>query len=111
MPSLALAFEYNGEYHYRSISVYPMTISHPYITRYSEVSVVQERDRFKQLVCKNCGIHLIVVPYWWDKTVESVVHTIAAFRPDTQLPEGDTIPMEIPKQKEKGEKTLDQLTV
>ncbi len=36
----------------------------------------------KQDLCHNYGITLIVVPFWWDKTVETVVQMIQLARPD-----------------------------
>ncbi len=44
--------------------------------------MVQQRDHFKRVVCDHTGITLIVIPYWWDRTVESVAGTIHAVRPD-----------------------------
>ncbi len=70
MPTLALAFEYNGEQHYQYVSVY------------TDLDIVQQRDRTKELICINNGITLIVVPFWWDRTVESLVATIHDVRPD-----------------------------
>lgn len=47
---------------------------------------MQQRDKFKQTVCHNNGITLIVIPYWWDKSIQSVAATIQAVRPDIHLP-------------------------
>ncbi len=54
--------------------------------------------------CSEDGITLIVVPYWWDQTIESLVHTIHAMRPDISLPRslmktGSDIPMQVPTKK------------
>ncbi len=48
---------------------------------------------------------MIVIPFWWDKKIESVVHTIRMTRPDIMLPptllsKGDPIPLDMPKQRE-----------
>ncbi len=117
VPELALAIEYNGEYHYTSISMYPkdvvtivlvirnyhsQTVHLSYVSRYDEVESVKRRDKYKQQHCQNQGITLIVVPYWWDKKVESVVKTIHLARPDIQFPpelmNGTRISMQVPKQ-------------
>jgi len=55
VPDLSLAFEYNGEYHYKSVVVF------------NDVSTVQKRDKFKRDFCFQCGITLITIPFWWDK--------------------------------------------
>jgi len=70
IPSLSLAFEYNGEYHYKSI---PMFSSH---------LLVQKRDERKKLICGDDGITLIVIPYSWDRTLETTASIILATRPD-----------------------------
>ncbi len=52
------------------------------------------------LRCEQSGITLIVVPFWWDKSMESLVGTIASARPDIIMNRkaGDVIPMEMPPQ-------------
>jgi hypothetical protein len=37
-----------------------------------------ERDKEKRQVCKDNGITLIEIPYWWDKTLPSLAATIRA---------------------------------
>jgi len=46
---------------------------------------VQKRDIFKNSICKRDGITLIVVPYYWDKTIDSVAQAIRHARPDIVL--------------------------
>eukprot|EP01114_Cavostelium_apophysatum_P006045 TRINITY_DN1724_c0_g1_i1.p1 TRINITY_DN1724_c0_g1~~TRINITY_DN1724_c0_g1_i1.p1 ORF type:complete len:404 (+),score=49.64 TRINITY_DN1724_c0_g1_i1:149-1360(+) len=70
VPSLSLAFEFQGKQHYQSSPGY----------RFS--SEPRERDRIKQLACKQAGITLIEVPYWWDGSSDSLIATIIATRPD-----------------------------
>jgi len=74
IPELSLAFEYNGKYHYQWIPIF------------DELSSVQERDAFKRSVCQEAGITLIVIPYWWNNDIDSLVHTIRNRRPDLTLP-------------------------
>ncbi len=63
---------------------------------------VQQRDEFKQEVCYANGITLIVVPYWWNRTKESIAKTVHMARPDILVPpellKGDAIVDSIPKQ-------------
>jgi len=75
IPNLALAFEYNGEYHYKFVPIHP------------DFTVTKQRDQFKQEICQKNGITLIVIPYWWDKSIESLAQTIRLLRPDIPLPE------------------------
>ncbi len=65
---------------------------------YDEAARVQERDKKKQTLCKEQGITLIVVPFWWDRTLESVAHTIHLSRPDVRISslKGYPIPQEMP---------------
>jgi len=87
IPDLALAIEYNGEYHYRQLAIHPT------------FKITQQRDKLKKLHCQEEGITLIVIPYWWDKTIDSVIQTIHQLRPDIDLPDakGFPIPAKIPK--------------
>jgi len=73
IPVLSLAIEYNGEGHYKSIPIY------------GDFEKVQKRDIFKNSICKRDGITLIVVPYYWDKTIDSVAQAIRHARPDIVL--------------------------
>jgi len=66
IPSLSLAFEYNGEYHYKFVPIHHVKIN---------LQTVQQRDKQKELICRNSGITLVVIPYWWDQTIESIIHT------------------------------------
>lgn len=82
IPSLNLAFEYNGQQHYKDIGYFQPT--HQY----------QTRDDLKQQACKLAGISLISVPYWWNRKKESLVATILKHNPqlaehfNLSLPEG-----------------------
>ncbi len=61
---------------------------------------MQQRDQFKKVVCEKDGITLIIIPYWWNKTLESVAMTLHHARPDIVLPptmlRGDVISDQMP---------------
>lgn len=40
----------------------------------------------KDEICERVGIHLFVVPFWWDKKKESLHSTIYLSRPDIISP-------------------------
>jgi hypothetical protein len=86
IPALQLSFEYQGEQHYSD--VYALG------NKWSQSS----RDREKELACKEKGITLIEIPYWWNKEKSSLMATIHKERPDllTQAIGGEAIPKEPP---------------
>jgi hypothetical protein len=64
VPAYALAFEYQGEQHYHELS------------HFMSGDVIQEKDTQKRKLCRNIGITLIEVPYWWDCKKSSLAATI-----------------------------------
>ncbi len=70
---------------------------------HDDLQSVKQRDAAKQRMCQQRGITLIVIPYWWNKTVTSVARTIHRARPDVPIPasmlSGDIIPTEPPHHK------------
>ncbi len=81
LPDLALVCEYNGIGHYQSVSMYGDIFW--FITcRFDKLEVVQQRDKAKQMICDAEGYTLVVIPYWWDKKLDSIVQTIHLARPD-----------------------------
>jgi hypothetical protein len=70
IPSLSLAFEYHGKHHFEDVF---------YFGQYNQYKT---RDEEKVAACKASGITLIVVPYWWDKTRQSLAATLYKVRPD-----------------------------
>jgi len=74
IPSLNLAFEYHGQQHYSSIEGTEF-VNTPFEDRKSN-------DDERRNLCKEAGITLIEVPYWWDKTKESLLATLNKYRPD-----------------------------
>jgi hypothetical protein len=84
-PHLSLAFEYQGEHHY--ISNY-----------FGSSSVRQRRDQAKVKFASQLGITLISIPFWWDRTSDSLASTIEYYRPDIHLQAKKALPisMEMP---------------
>ncbi len=62
---------------------------------------VAKRDVEKQVFCRQSGVTLITIPYWWNRKMESLAKTIHFHRPDIQFPESilkeDPIPIQNPK--------------
>ncbi len=82
--------EYNGEYHYIHVPIHDERCAER----------VVQRDEQKRLLCAQDGITLVVIPFWWNRKVESVLVTIHNERPDIKLPstllKGAPIPTEMP---------------
>ena len=55
-----IAFEYHGKQHYEDIPAF------------APVELYNIRDKEKRDICKQFNIQLIVIPYWWDNTIESL---------------------------------------
>jgi len=70
IPSLSLALEFHGKQHYH------------YHYMFGTPEVVKSRDLEKKLKCISAGITLIEVPYWWNRTKESLAATIKSMRSD-----------------------------
>ena len=60
IPSLSLAFEYQGKQHYQEVGVFNPSRTY------------QQRDEEKRILCASNNIKLIEVPYWWNRTQESL---------------------------------------
>ena len=96
LPKELLAFEYQGEQHYHD--VYAL----------GNLWIQKEKDKEKRIACKENGITLIEIPYWWDFKKSSLVATIHFHRPDL-IPspgEGQPIPSELPATNLKGIKYI-----
>ena len=65
IPALNMAFEYQGEQHYDDI-----------ISGFSMLEVYQSRDKRKDLISSQHSINLIIVPFWWDQSIPSLLSTI-----------------------------------
>jgi hypothetical protein len=70
---LSLAFEYQGETHYFSSHIF------------GKASTRQQRDEVKRSFAKQLGITLISIPFWWDKSPNSLASTIQLHRPDVKM--------------------------
>lgn len=71
VPSLNLAFEYQGEQHYESNQLYGEVLSvFSFFFILFKSESVKKKDSRKLDLCKEEGITLIQVPYWWDGGLE-----------------------------------------
>ena len=86
IPSLALAFEYQGEQHYH----------HTYL--YGSAKDQQKNDLRKKDECKQFGITLIEVPYWWNHSTSSLVATIRKHRPELFQQNHNQLDLPIPEE-------------
>eukprot|EP01114_Cavostelium_apophysatum_P003644 TRINITY_DN1370_c0_g2_i1.p1 TRINITY_DN1370_c0_g2~~TRINITY_DN1370_c0_g2_i1.p1 ORF type:complete len:645 (-),score=176.79 TRINITY_DN1370_c0_g2_i1:23-1957(-) len=83
IPSLKLAFEYQGQQHYNESGFFGMR------------KIYRDRDSEKRDACAAAGITLIEIPYWWDKELKSLEATVAKYRPDLisrVISDADAIP-------------------
>lgn len=86
IPSLKLAFEYQGEQHFTSV----VTMGGSDEIRVRDtVQTMQNSNKYqeKREACQLAGITLIEVPYWWDLSRESLQATIHEARPEV-IPAG-----------------------
>ena len=60
IPSLQLAFEYQGRHHYVDVPAFAPLEMH------------QQRDEEKQALCEAAGIQLISIPFTWDNTIDTL---------------------------------------
>eukprot|EP01114_Cavostelium_apophysatum_P020502 TRINITY_DN6892_c0_g1_i1.p1 TRINITY_DN6892_c0_g1~~TRINITY_DN6892_c0_g1_i1.p1 ORF type:complete len:515 (+),score=94.07 TRINITY_DN6892_c0_g1_i1:59-1603(+) len=70
IPSLGIAFEYQGGQHYFSTS------------KHMDIDVRKLMDEEKKRLCKENGITLVDVPFWWDGSADSLTATIRSVRPE-----------------------------
>lgn len=72
-PEVRLALEYQGKQHYRNAFYQE---NHQSQTR---------RDSEKREACQKQNITLIEIPFWWDRSLNSLAATILEHRPDIAL--------------------------
>ena len=60
MPELNLAVEYHGEHHFMDIPAF------------GPVELYQARDKEKKDLCSLVGVKLVVIPFWWDGSMEEL---------------------------------------
>ena len=70
LPNLSLALEYQGETHFFSTHIF------------GKSSDRQRADQIKFHFASQMGITLISIPFWWDKSPNSLASTIRLYRPD-----------------------------
>lgn len=68
IPNRKLGFEYQGEHHYYQLNK-------AYGPGFEQLELA--RDRVKAELCRQHGIALVLVPYWWDRTLESMQRLVA----------------------------------
>ena len=66
-----IAIEYHGKQHYEDIP-----------SGFAPLEMHQNRDLEKQKICSRFGIQLIVIPYWWDKKLDSLRKTLNSLNKD-----------------------------
>ena len=66
IPSLNLAFEYQGEHHY---NYFPSPFN-------ANLEYYQIHDQLKLKSSKLLDIHLVAIPYWWDLSIPSLYSSI-----------------------------------
>ena len=62
LPERRMALEYHGEQHYHDTPG----------AGFAPLEMYQRRDVEKQEICSKNNITLVVVPYWWDGTLEQL---------------------------------------
>jgi hypothetical protein len=84
---LSLAIEFQGEVHYQTTSIF------------GSAAARQRKDQLKRKFAEKMGITVVSIPFWWDKTVDSLMATIHAHRFDIESPnlKAEPIPEEMPK--------------
>jgi hypothetical protein len=70
IPTLSLALEYQGIQHYTDTALFG-----------PQLSLQQLKDQQKKQLAVTKGITLIDVPYWWDRSKDSLAATIMLHRP------------------------------
>lgn len=80
LPEISLALEYQGMQHYVSGKLF------------GDSDVQKSNDQQKLEACRQAGITLIQVPYWWSGDKESLQGTIHLVRPDLVDDSGVSIP-------------------
>lgn len=99
IPKYNIAVEYHGEQHYFDIHA-----------AFGSSDLYSERDTRKQQLCEEHGITYIVVPYWWDRKIESVAASLYKSCPNV-FPKTlfQPIPDNPPKQKIQASKIYAQM--
>jgi hypothetical protein len=106
-PQLNIAFEYQvtlwitsllscqGQQHYRDVGMFNASLSEGKQRDLTKTEICKQQGISYILALSNkLGITLIEVPYWWDRTYESLAATVYNNRPDLlpEKPMGKPIP-------------------
>ena len=83
-----------GQQHYRTVKMFHNT---------SSVEEDKLRDLQKGVLCKEKGITLVEVPYWWDRKFNSLASSVYQQRPDLfkDPPMGSPIPLNPPSDEQR----------
>lgn len=94
IPSLSLAFEFQGSQHFENKPLYLFSDSVDLQQRGIQILMLflvllyvighcnSLADKEKKLACKKLGITLIEIPHWWDYSRTNLVATIQQNRPE-----------------------------
>ena len=63
-----IAIEYHGKQHYEDIPA-----------GFAPLEFYNNRDNEKEKLCKEYGIQLIIIPYWWDNKLDSLRETLLKY--------------------------------
>jgi len=86
VPKYNLALEYQGEYHYSDL--------HKAYGLSGTVASNAERDMKKQQLCAKNGITLIIIPFWWNESQDSLAYTLHSQCPEL-FPKIDSSPIPV----------------
>ena len=75
IPSLNFAFEYDGEQHFDDLP-----------QGFSPVEIYKDKEMEKGELSKSLSILIIQIPYWWDRTEQSLLDSLLSLPSFTALP-------------------------
>jgi len=70
LPEHNIAFEYQGEHHYHEVTSNTLP-----------TTIFEARDIEKLSICKQYGIDVVQVPYWWRGDIKDLVENISSGQP------------------------------
>ena len=74
IPSFNLAMEYQGQHHFDEIP-----------NAFAPSDSYKTRDHHKRELCKQNSIPLLIIPYWWDKSIGSLHSSLLSFHSSPSL--------------------------
>ncbi len=81
LPAFSVAFEYQGEGHFHKLPIYG-SFKQKQNNDQRKAILAKGEQYYKWMIGVEGGISLIDVPYWWDKTKDSLLNMISKQRPD-----------------------------